>query len=323
MLRFRQKLHVRQCPMQIAIAQLNQVLGDLRGNARRHPARRRPRPSAAARGSSSRPSFRCAAIRRRTSCCGRRFSMPARASSPRSRQACARTPVVVGFPERDGGARYNALARAAPTVASARSTASSSCRTTRCSTRSATSSPATRRASSTSTARAVGLIICEDVWFPGRRAGEGGRRAGGRRRQRLAVPHAAAGSAAAKQVGARARETGLPFVYVNRVGGQDELVFDGASFVMDADGDVVQQLPGVARNDGARDARRRHAATGARRARPRLEYHVYEALVMGVRDYVGEEPLPRRAARSVRRRRFGAGARGRRRRARARRACTR
>ena len=97
----------------------------------------------------------------------------------------------------------------------------------------------------------------------------------------------------ARRSSARARETGVPFVYVNRVGGQDELVFDGASFVMDA-----------RRRDRAAAARR-----GTRRwriaefdgAAPRpvrgaldhaLEPHVYQALVMGVRDYVDKNRFP-------------------------------
>ena len=95
-----------------------------------------------------------------------------------------------------------------------------------------------------------------------------------------------------EQVGARARETGLPFVYVNRVGGQDELVFDGASFVMDARGDVVQQLPGwhqtVALVTLDQGAPRPVRGT----LDPRLEYHVYEAPVMGVRDYVTKNRFP-------------------------------
>ena len=45
---------------------------------------------------------------------------------------------------------------------------------------------------------------------------------------------------------ARARDVGLPVVYVNMVGGQDELVFDGNSFVMDARGEVVMRAPAFA-----------------------------------------------------------------------------
>ncbi len=75
-----------------------------------HRWRRRPRRSAPGRGSSSRPSCRCAAIRPRTSCCDRRSSTRARASSPRSPARVRRAPVIVGFPERSGGRCHNALA---------------------------------------------------------------------------------------------------------------------------------------------------------------------------------------------------------------------
>jgi NAD+ synthase (glutamine-hydrolysing) len=79
---------------------------------------------------------------------------------------------------------------------------------------------------------------------------------------------------------------------VNRVGGQDELVFDGASFVTGADGEVKQQLPAwheavalVRLEDGAPKPVR-----GSLDAR--LEAHVYAALVMGVRDYVRKNRFP-------------------------------
>jgi len=84
----------------------------------------------------------------------------------------------------------------------------------------------------------------------------------------------------------------VPFVYVNRVGGQDELVFDGASFIMDADGVIAQQLPAwhetlaVADFDGAGPRHVRGALGHA------LEPHVYQALVMGVRDYVEKNHFP-------------------------------
>ncbi|OXH82396.1 hypothetical protein CA830_37695, partial [Burkholderia multivorans] len=57
---------------------------------------------------------------------------------------------------------------------------------------------------------------------------------------------------------ARIRETGLPMVYVNLVGGQDELVFDGGSFVLDGQGTLVAQMPqfdeghAIVEFDGAR-----------------------------------------------------------------------
>ena len=94
------------------------------------------------------------------------------------------------------------------------------------------------------------------------------------------------------QVDARTRETGLPVVYVNRVGGQDELVFDGASFVVDATGALAQQVPAwhetvaLAHFDGPVPRHVRGALDAA------LEPHVYDALVMGVRDYVGKNRFP-------------------------------
>jgi NAD+ synthetase len=137
-----------------------------------------------------------------------------------------------------------------------------------------------------------GVIICEDCWYPGPAAQA--RDAGA---QVIVVPngspyHTMQQAARRAQLEARARETGLAFVYVNRVGGQDELVFDGASFVVDADGSIAQQLPawqetvGVVDFDGARPRHVRGTLD------PALEYHVYQALVMGERDYVGKNRFP-------------------------------
>src|SRR5437773_5270044 len=130
----------------------------------------------------------------------------------------------------------------------------------------------------------VGIVICEDIWFPG--PGRAARDAGA---QVIVVPngspyHTRQQGLRREVVTARARETGLPVVYVNRVGGQDELVFDGASFIVDGKGAVAQQLPAwretvaLAEFDGAtpkavRDALDEH-----------LEAQVYAALSMGWRD---------------------------------------
>jgi NAD+ synthase (glutamine-hydrolysing) len=138
----------------------------------------------------------------------------------------------------------------------------------------------------------VGLVICEDVWVPGPAAQA---RAAGA--QVLVVPngspyHTSQLALRREQVAARAIENGMPIVYVNRCGGQDELVFDGASFVVDTAGAVVQQLPAwhetlaLVSFDGARVRPVRGDLDD------RLEYHVYEALVTGVRDYVTKNRFP-------------------------------
>ena len=89
----------------------------------------------------------------------------------------------------------------------------------------------------------------------------------------------------------RARAYGVPIAFCNLVGGQDELVFDGHSFVVDAARRVVARAPPV---------RARPAALGARRRPPgRLEEplddldEVYAALVLGVRDYVRKNGFER------------------------------
>ncbi|MCX7057703.1 MAG: NAD+ synthase, partial [Proteobacteria bacterium] len=94
----------------------------------------------------------------------------------------------------------------------------------------------------------------------------------------------------------RVRETGLPLVYLNLVGGQDELVFDGNSFVMAADGAVTQRLPAWREAEAIVELERidgRLVPVPAEIA-PELseEASVYEALVLGVRDYVGKHHFP-------------------------------
>ena len=93
-------------------------------------------------------------------------------------------------------------------------------------------------------------------------------------------------------VGTRARETGMPIVFCNLVGGQDELVFDGASFVVDTTGTVTHQfaafeeaLAVVEIVDG------RPIGIGIV-PQQSLEADVYRALCLGVHDYVGKNGFP-------------------------------
>ncbi len=137
---------------------------------------------------------------------------------------------------------------------------------------------------------AVGVTICEDAWYPGpiRQAARAG--------ARLAVNlnsspyHIGKGREREAVVGQRVHESGLPVLYVNLVGGQDELVFDGESFVMDAGGVVVQRCPPYVEllepvdfevsGDAVMPAGGRVAPI------PGLHDNVYQALVLGAKDYI-------------------------------------
>jgi NAD+ synthase (glutamine-hydrolysing) len=137
-----------------------------------------------------------------------------------------------------------------------------------------------------------GINICEDVWKPGPAALA--RSAGA---QVLLVPNGSPYNLNKQSirydvVRARITETGLPVVFCNMTGGQDELVFDGASFVMNAAGEVTMQMPkfeeklGLVVFDGATPV------PGEMTAPLAIEAEVYRALCMGVRDYLGKNGFP-------------------------------
>jgi NAD+ synthase (glutamine-hydrolysing) len=135
----------------------------------------------------------------------------------------------------------------------------------------------------------VAITICEDIWVsePLRWAAE----AGARIVLNLnASPfHKKKGGVREAMVRERVSEVGLPVVYVNLVGGQDELVFDGGSFVMDAAGQVSQRAADFSEglypvDFEVADVPRPIAADVQRCAT--VEESVYRALVLGVRDYI-------------------------------------
>jgi NAD+ synthetase len=137
-----------------------------------------------------------------------------------------------------------------------------------------------------------GINICEDVWLPGPagRAQEAGADA-------LLVLNASPyhlGKLGTRYEVVRARigEAGLPVVFCNLVGGQDELVFDGASFVMDASGTVTQQLPKFDETVGLVVFAGGKPVPGEIAAPLSLEADVYRALCLGVRDYLGKNGFP-------------------------------
>lgn len=136
----------------------------------------------------------------------------------------------------------------------------------------------------------VAISICEDIWFPGPMAQA--REAGARLMLSLnASPfHLDKQREREEILAQRARECGMPVVYVNQVGGQDELVFDGGSCVVDAGGQVCQRAQMYEELLFPADLRCEPDGVvpqpGHLAPLPELEASVYQALVVGVRDYV-------------------------------------
>ena len=143
----------------------------------------------------------------------------------------------------------------------------------------------------------VGMLVCEDIWQP-----EAAQLARADGAELLAVINASPfeiHKQREREEVARARvaDVRLPLAYVNLVGGQDELVFDGNSFVMNAQGEVVLRAPpfvaGTWTADFVRSADGKVAPrAGAVVAELSDEASVYGALVLGVRDYVRKHGFP-------------------------------
>jgi NAD+ synthase len=95
---------------------------------------------------------------------------------------------------------------------------------------------------------------------------------------------------------ARVVETSLPLIYVNQVGGQDELVFDGGSFVLDRDCQLVAQLPSFREALQVMELRQEddgwHPAGGSITPSPDGLEAVYRALMLGLGDYVDKNRFP-------------------------------
>jgi NAD+ synthase (glutamine-hydrolysing) len=142
-----------------------------------------------------------------------------------------------------------------------------------------------------------GLLVCEDIWT--QQAVQMARADGAELLVAINASPFEIHKQREREAVARTRvlEVGLPLVYVNMVGGQDELVFDGNSFVMNAEGAVVMRAPafveGVFAVDFARGARGKLVPQEGR-IDPELsdEASVYGALVVGARDYVNKHGFP-------------------------------
>jgi NAD+ synthase (glutamine-hydrolysing) len=142
-----------------------------------------------------------------------------------------------------------------------------------------------------------GLLVCEDIWEP-----EPAQLARSQGAELLVVINASPyelHKQRERETVARARvlDVGLPMAYINMIGGQDELIFDGNSFVMNAAGEVVMRAPafveGTFAVDFVRDAKG-HVVPQPGHIEPELsdEASIYGALVVGVRDYVNKHGFP-------------------------------
>jgi len=137
-----------------------------------------------------------------------------------------------------------------------------------------------------------GINICADVWEAG--AADSAKAAGAEILLVLnASPyHIGKQSLRADVLRERIATTGLPVVYANLVGGQDELVFDGGSFVLDSRGEVCCQLPKFEEALEIVQVVDGEPRPGALVADESVEAEVYRALVLGVRDYLGKNGFP-------------------------------
>jgi len=142
----------------------------------------------------------------------------------------------------------------------------------------------------------LGVMVCEDMWTPD--AAECLQESGA---ELLLVPNGSPYEFEKRDQRiqlaiARVTETGLPLAYVNQVGGQDELVFDGASFVINADHRLAAQLPcfqeAVALTHWRREGERWVCEEGPLEKPAEGLEAIYAAMMLGLRDYVNKNRFP-------------------------------
>lgn len=136
----------------------------------------------------------------------------------------------------------------------------------------------------------LGVLVCEDAWFaePAQAAIENGAEV------LLCINASPYHTHKYKEresvIQQRIAEQKVPAVYVNLVGGQDELVFDGESFVMNAQGEVMQRLPAFTEKLETVNFKKVNAQWLAEKSDCAEllseEASIYQALVLGVRDFV-------------------------------------
>nr|QQZ51782.1 hypothetical protein JKL49_13305 [Phenylobacterium glaciei] len=145
--------------------------------------------------------------------------------------------------------------------------------------------------------RQAGVPVCEDIWAAGVCADLKAQGA-----EILLVPNGSpfrrlADTERMGVASARVAETGLPMVYVNEVGGQDELVFDGGSFALSATGQLVMRLPMFEEALALTVWEKADDGVWVCVEAPMDDWvsgpeEVYRAMVLGLRDYVNKSGFP-------------------------------
>jgi len=142
----------------------------------------------------------------------------------------------------------------------------------------------------------IGVPICEDVWQAD--VVECIAETGG---EFILVPNGSPFEAAKEEtrlnIGVnRVVESGLPFAYLNQIGGQDELVFDGGSFVLNADRSLAVQLPAweeaLVVTDWRKHGDKWRCEPGLQATLPTGLEAIYHAMMLGLRDYVRKNRFP-------------------------------
>jgi NAD+ synthase len=141
-----------------------------------------------------------------------------------------------------------------------------------------------------------GVPICEDIWWDAACANLAKEGA-----EFLLVPNGSPyeldkDEIRQKMVRARALMTGLAMVYLNRVGGQDELVFDGSSFVVHPDGELIAQMPdweeALLLTEWRREPDGWRCVTRDCHKLDGYPEDIYHAMMLGLRDYVERNGFP-------------------------------
>ena len=283
-------------PLRIALAQLNLLVGDVQGNATRviSTAQR----AAAGHGAQLVlfPELALSGYPPEDLLFHRGFRRQVEAGLQRVRSEVRQVSVVLGFPEYTEAGIYNSAALIAGGEISAIHR-KAELPNYKVFDEKRYFEPGSQPTVAPCQGVRTGLLVCEDIWEA--QAAQLSRAAGAELLVVInASPYEIHKQREREQVArARVRDVGLPLVYVNLVGGQDELVFDGNSFVMDATGDVVMRAPAFQEGLYVAEFRR----DGAGRLQPRRgevtpeltdEASVYDALVLGVRDYVRKHGFP-------------------------------